>query len=124
MRSFFVIGPVRRRSAHCTPLPDIEEEPAMAAAPMTIPHDPSSPAPWQWRLSSRQVQRLRPAPALRWLAVEEGRVWLTRSRQTLEPGEDVWLSAGQRLPLPPGSEWVAEGWPDAKVVVLESPQRA
>lgn len=91
---------------------------------MSKTHDSNGASPWQWRLSSRQVQRLRAAPAQRWLAVEEGRVWLTRSQRALEPGEDVWLSAGQRLPLPAGSEWVAEGWPDAKVVVLESPQQA
>ena len=95
----------------------------MSPASMTFPHDFGLATPWQWRLSSRQVQRLRPAPGLRWLAGEEGRVWLTRSQQVLEPGEDVWLSAGQRLPLPAGSEWVAEGWPEAKVVVLESPER-
>jgi hypothetical protein len=94
----------------------------MATTPMNIVHDKSRPSPWQWRLSSRAAQRLRAAPALRWLAVEEGRVWLTRSQQALEPGEDIWLSAGQRLPLPAGSEWVAEGWPEARVVVLESPQ--
>lgn len=91
---------------------------------MSNTHDSSDTSPWQWRLSSRQVQRLRAAPAPRWLAVEEGRVWLTRSQQALEPGEDVWLSAGQRLPLPAGSEWVAEGWPEARVVVLESPRGA
>ena len=94
----------------------------MAATPMTNLHDTSRPAPWQWRLSSRCVRRLHAAPTLRWLAVEEGRVWLTRSQQVLEPGEDVWLSAGQRLPLPAGSDWVAEGWPEARVVVLEAPR--
>ena len=96
----------------------------MAPATMTNLHEQGQPAPWQWRLSSRCVRTLRAAPALRWLAVEEGRVWLTRSQQALEAGEDLWLSAGQRMPLPAGSEWVAEGWPDARVVVLEAPQRA
>jgi hypothetical protein len=62
------------------------------------------------------------ASALRWLAVEEGRVWLTRSQQALQPGEDIWLQAGEQLPLPAGSEWVAEGWPEARVVVLEAPE--
>ncbi len=94
----------------------------MTTAAMTNLHDTNRSAPWQWRLSSRCVRRLRPAPALRWLAVEEGRVWLTRSQQALEPGEDIWLSAGQGLPLPAGSEWVAEGWPEARVVVLETPR--
>ena len=94
----------------------------MATPSIMIAHDSARPSPWSWRLSSRSVQRLRAAPALRWLAVEEGRVWLTRSQQVLEPGEDIWLSAGQRVPLPAGSEWVAEGWPEARVVVLEAPQ--
>lgn len=89
---------------------------------MTNSHDASRSSPWQWRFSSRCARRLRPAPALRWLAVEEGRVWLTRSQQALEPGEDVWLSAGQRVALPPGTDWVAEGWPEARVLVLEAPQ--
>ncbi len=89
---------------------------------MTIPHDGARPAPWLWTLDSRHAQRLRAAPAARWLAVEEGRVWLTRSQRELEPGEDVWLSAGQGLPLPAGSEWVVEAWPAAKVAVLEAPQ--
>ncbi len=93
----------------------------MATEPMTNLHETTVPSPWQWRLSSRCVRRLRAAPVLRWLAVEQGRVWLTRSQQTLEPGEDLWLSAGQRLPLPAGSDWVAEGWPEARIVVLEAP---
>ena len=95
----------------------------MAATTMTKLHDTQGAAPWQWRLSSRCVRRLDAAPALRWLAVEEGRVWLTRSQQSMDGAEDIWLSAGERLPLPAGSEWVAEGWPEAKVVVLEAPQQ-
>lgn len=94
---------------------------------MTNDHDPSARAPWQWRLTSRSARRLAPAPAMRWLAVEQGRVWLTRSQPCLDAGQDsdqdVWLAAGDRLPLPPGSEWVAEGWPEAQVVVLQAPDR-
>lgn len=93
----------------------------MAAQTMTNAHDTRGATPWQWRLDSRHAQRLAAAPALRWLAVEEGRVWLTRSQRSQQPAEDVWLSAGERLPLPPGSDWVAEGWPEARVVVLEAP---
>lgn len=93
----------------------------MAAPMMTNAHDTSGVQPWQWRLDSRRAQRLAPAPALRWLAVEEGRVWLTRSQRSLQPPEDLWLSAGDRVPLPPGSDWVAEGWPEARVVVLQAP---
>lgn len=93
---------------------------------MTQVHGSTTPvaAPWAWQLSSRQARRLAPAPVLRWLAVQQGRVWLTRSQQQLQPGEDVWLGAGQQLPLPPGSEWVAEGWPEARVLVLQAPQQS
>lgn len=94
----------------------------MAADSMKISHESSAAAPWQWRLSPRRAQRLPAAATARWLAVEQGRVWLTRSQRALEPGEDVWLQAGERLPLPAGSEWVVEGWPEARVVLLEAPQ--
>ncbi len=98
----------------------------MSASTMKKLHDTAAAvAPWQWRLGARSAQRLAAAPVARWLAVEEGRVWLTRSPSrgpsSLEPPEDVWLAAGERLPLPPGTDWVAEGWPEARVVVLEAP---
>jgi len=89
---------------------------------MTELHDPGDAAPWQWRLPARAASRLRAAPGRRWLAVQQGRVWLTRSQRVLEPGEDVWLRAGERHLLPPGSEWVVEGWPEARVLLLEAPQ--
>jgi len=93
----------------------------MNTVSMTKPHGKSSPGPWQWQLSSQTVRRFKPAPGARWLAVEDGRVWLTRSQRELEAGEDVWLQAGDRHLLPPGSEWVAEGWPEASVLMLEAP---
>lgn len=96
----------------------------MTAASMSTTHPLADSAPWQWTLAPRRAQRLAAAPRRRWLAVEAGRVWLTRSQRQLEPGEDLWLSAGERLPLPPGSEWVVEGWPEAKLLVLESPDTA
>jgi hypothetical protein len=76
--------------------------------------------PTLWQLPPRSARRLQAAPAMRRLAVEAGRVWLTRSQVALEPGEDVWLSAGQSLLLPAGSEWVVEGWPEARVTVQAS----
>lgn len=93
----------------------------MSPSTMTNQHGGGCSSPWLWTLDSRYARRLSAAPTRRWLAVEEGRVWLTRSQRVLEPGEDVWLSAGQGLALPAGSDWVAEGWPEAKVVVLELP---
>jgi len=96
----------------------------MSASTMKKLHDTATAAPWQWRLGARSARRLAAAPVARWLAVEEGRVWLTRSQTSQEPPEDVWLAAGERLPLPPGTDWVAEGWPEARVVVLEAPAAA
>ena len=79
-------------------------------------------APWEWALDAADVVRLRAAPSLRWLLVSSGRVWLTRSGAGLAGG-DVWLQAGERHALPAGSEWVAEGWPQARVAVLQAPGR-
>ena len=93
----------------------------MATPLMKKLHQTGVAAPWQWRLEARRARRLPAAPVTRWLAVEEGRVWLTRSQQA-GPWlpEDVWLRAGERLPLPAGSEWVAEGWPEARIVLMQA----
>ena len=96
----------------------------MSPSAMTNDHDCAARAPWQWCLTSRSARRVAPAAGLRWLAVEQGRVWLTRSQQSLDGADDIWLNAGDRLPLPPGSEWVAEGWPEAQVVLLQAPERS
>lgn len=90
----------------------------MQTDPMNNVHGCS---PWQWCLDGQKARRLAAVPARRWLAVEQGRVWLTRSEQRLRPPEDLWLEAGDRLELPPGTEWVAEGWPAARVVVMQAP---
>lgn len=76
--------------------------------------------PWEWRLASGSAVRLAAAPVARWLAVTHGRVWLTRSGAGPE-GEDIWLDAGQRHAIPAGSDWVAEGWPEARIELLEAP---
>jgi len=89
---------------------------------MKEPHEPGRPAPWLWTLPRAAARRLPQAASARWLAVTEGRVWLTRSGKRLQPGEDVWLSAGEHLLLPAGSDWVAEGWPQAQMAMLEAPQ--
>ena len=46
---------------------------------------------------------------------------LTRSQHSQQPPEDLWLGAGDRVALPAGSDWVAEGWPEARVVVMQAP---
>src|SRR5262249_48729309 len=81
--------------------------------------------PWQWALPPRTATRIAPERHARWLSVVEGRVWLTESGagagNAQSPGGDVWLAAGQRHRLPAGAEWVAEGWPQARIEVLEAP---
>lgn len=91
----------------------------MNTATMTSSHQS---APWEWALEARAATRLPAALLPRWLLVTTGRVWLTRSGAGLEGG-DVWLEAGERHALPAGSEWVVEGWPEARVALLEAPQR-
>lgn len=93
----------------------------MDAAMMTTLHETGGHAPWQWRLPAHEARRLPAAPLRRWLAVESGRVWLTRSHRDFDHGDDdIWLQPGESQLLPPGTEWVAEGWPSARVVVLEA----
>lgn len=94
----------------------------MTCQPMIDSHDQDFHAPWLWTLPKAAARRLPRAGRARWMAVTEGRVWLTRSGQDLQPGEDIWLSAGEHLLLPAGSEWVVEGWPQAQVAMLEAPQ--
>lgn len=74
---------------------------------------------WEWRLAPGSALRVPAAARPRWLAVTQGRVWITRSGAGPQGG-DVWLQAGQRHPLPAGSEWVAEGWPEARIELLEA----
>jgi Protein of unknown function (DUF2917) len=91
----------------------------MNTSSMTSPHQPE---PWAWPLAGAVV--LPAAAQRRWLAVQEGRVWLTCSRRkTAEPGmaDDIWLEAGQRHVLPAGSTWVVEAWPRAGVALMEAP---
>jgi hypothetical protein len=92
----------------------------MSPNPMTISHQTG--APWEWPLEAARATRLAAADHPRWLAVTAGRVWLTRSGAGIEGG-DLWLAEGERHLLPAGSEWVVEGWPQARVELLEAPQR-
>jgi hypothetical protein len=68
-------------------------------------------------LARSRALRLAPSPERRCLRVTAGRVWLTRSGAGPQ-GEDVWLAAGDGLPLPAGTEWVAEGWPEAQAELV------
>jgi len=71
----------------------------------------------KFALAPSRALRLDRSTQPRCLKVTAGRVWLTRSGAGLE-GDDVWLSAGERLALPAGTEWVAEGWPEAQAEVV------
>ncbi len=85
---------------------------------MTTSHQTG--APWEWLLGAAQATRLAAVNRPRWVSVSEGRAWLTQSGAGPHAG-DVWLCAGERHLLPAGTEWVVEGWPQARVVVLEAP---
>ena len=74
--------------------------------------------PWAWTLREREAQTLAGAPSQRWLRVEGGCLWLTRRDSHGQSEDDVWLTAGQSLVLPPGSAWVLQGWPQARLSLL------
>jgi hypothetical protein len=80
-------------------------------------------APWEGELLQGHVARLEAVDRPRWLQVTRGRVWLTATHTTMGPHADRWLCAGDRLELPPGSDWVAEGDPGARYLLLEVPVR-
>lgn len=80
-------------------------------------------APWEGVLPQGQVARVEAVERPRWLQVTRGRVWLTATHTTMGPHADRWLCAGDRLELPPGSDWVAEGDPGARYLLLEAPAR-
>lgn len=87
----------------------------MKTQPMTTTHHDADP--WTARLEPGAALTLRPAAEPRALVVHEGRVWATR-RVERGRADDLWLVAGERLELPPGSEWVIEAWPAARVGLL------
>ena len=73
---------------------------------------------WAWTLGEREAQTLGAAPAQRWLRVDEGCLWLTQRDSHGQREDDIWLVAGQSLALPPGSAWVLEAWPQARLSLL------
>jgi len=78
--------------------------------------------PWVWPLCG--VSRLKATREVRWLVVDEGRVWLTRSQRHAGLNDDIWLGPGQRHRLPAGSEWVVEAQPNARLELLLVPPAA
>ena len=76
-------------------------------------------SPFVWPLEDRQAVTLAADPGTRALWVHEGEVWLTRACSNCTP-DDIWLEAGQSHTLPADSEWVVEGWPQARLSVVQS----
>ena len=63
--------------------------------------------------------RIAPKGHARWLAVEDGQVWITTSGDAGHDGSDIWLGAGEGLLLAPGVEAVLEGRQRAAVLLAE-----
>lgn len=93
----------------------------MNTSTMSQTHESLTPAtPGLLPLMRGQVTRLAAARDRRVLWVQQGRVWATRTSRTAVRGqaEDRWLASGESLELPPGSDWVIEPWPAARVGVM------
>ena len=86
---------------------------------MLNPHQDSTP--WVWALHHHAATTLAADSAPRWLRVDAGCLWAT-ARQEAHRGsaapEDIWLRTGDSLALPAGSEWVLQGWPQARLSLL------
>ncbi len=74
-----------------------------------------------WELPQGQALRLTVGPGPRNLQVLQGRLWLTRQGTAGAAAEDIWLQSGDEMALESGSEWVAEGWPQARFHLLVPP---
>ncbi|HLL19342.1 MAG TPA: DUF2917 domain-containing protein [Rubrivivax sp.] len=86
---------------------------------------PHQTAPWDWTLDGREAQTVDAAPEPRWLRVADGCLWLTRRDSHGQRDDDLWLTAGQSLALPAGTEWVLQAWPQARVsLLLQAPMPA
>ena len=76
-------------------------------------------APWDGVLAAQTAAALPAARQPRWLEVLDGQVWLTGGAAGSQ-NQDIWLSAGQRHPLPKGTNWVLEGGPTARVKLIQT----
>lgn len=98
----------------------------MTAASRTTAHLPlahQSAAPWLTRLGPGQVLSLPAQGGPRWLQVEQGCLWVTAARQSgpCVPAEaDIWLQAGESLPMAAHSAWVVQAWPSAQVLIAQA----
>lgn len=80
-------------------------------------HQTSSP--WSWPLEARAATTVQASASARWLRVDEGCAWVTAQRSDAQ-ADDIWLGAGDSLALPAGSAWVVEGWPQARLSLLQA----
>ncbi|HXD07461.1 MAG TPA: DUF2917 domain-containing protein [Burkholderiaceae bacterium] len=75
-----------------------------------------------WELPSGRAMTLERSRHSRWLRLREGRLWLTEEgHDTNEPPQDLWLTQGESLRVPPGARVLIEAWPSARFEVLEVP---
>lgn len=72
------------------------------------------------RLEAHTARRLPAAHHSRWLEVLEGQVWLTTDGHDDEPGEDVWLAAGEGWLLDAGASVVLQGESEARFQLVEA----
>jgi Protein of unknown function (DUF2917) len=88
---------------------------------LMTPEQQSKPSA-QWAVAPGAALRLSIGPGERELNVTEGRLWLTREGTAQSPAEDIWLQAGDSIALDSGSQWVAEGWGQARFQLLVPPR--
>jgi hypothetical protein len=77
-------------------------------------------APWQSQLARGAVRTLGAAPIERYLRVEQGQLWLTRTRADVDEYADHWLQAGDVIELPPGSAWLIEARAATDYLLIEA----
>jgi hypothetical protein len=75
------------------------------------------------RLDAHTARRLPAARHERWLSVLQGEVWLTTDGHGDQPGEDIWLAAGEGWLLPAGASVVLQGEPQAQLQLVEAAPR-
>lgn len=90
----------------------------MNLKPITEMHQ--NAAPWLWQLTGHRAATLAAQATPRWLHVEDGCVWVT-AEDAGPYAPDLWLGAGDSLELPPGSAWVLQAWPQARMSLLAQP---
>lgn len=89
---------------------------------MHVSNQSADPGPHAvWQLGPGEVRQLPALPVTRWLAVQQGRLWVTPDGARPHEAQDIWLEAGDELRLPPGSRWWVEAWPRAQARLLEEP---